>query len=116
MFTGIQHSSEWYFRVAFLVPFLRHSDAGLTLGQYIGEQERLKKVGGLERRVLQVARALPPQDMVYLRRLLMRFDEPAINWAKSGLAKFFSTDEEKNAEGKRRFVEQYFIARNGKGE
>ena len=110
LFQGIQ-PSEWHYRAAFLVPFLRYSDTGPALGEYVGEQERLNKVGNLERRVLQVARAIPPQDIVYLRRLLMRFDEPAINWAKSGLAKLFSTDEGKNAEGKRKFVEQYFIAR-----
>ncbi len=110
LFPGIQ-PSEWHYRVAFLVPFIRYSDVGPTLGEYIGEQERLKKVGGLEKRVLQVARASSPQDMVYLRRLLMRFDEPAVNWVKSGLAKLFSVNEEKNAEGKKRFVEQYFISR-----
>lgn len=114
LFPGIQ-PSEWHYRAAFLAPFIRHSDVGPTLGEYIGEQERLKKVGTLERRVLQVARASPPQDIVYLRRLLMRFDEPAVNW--SGLAKFFSVDEKKNAEGKRKFVEQYFISRHtGKEE
>lgn len=116
LFPDIQHSSEWHFRAAFLVPFIRHSDIGPALGEYIGEQERLKKVGSLDRRVLQVARAIPPQDIVYLRRLLMRFDEPEINWSKSGLAQFFSVDEKKNLEGKRKLVEQYFIARNGKGE
>lgn len=116
LFPGIQ-PSKWHYRTAFLVPFIRHSDVGPTLGEYIGEQERLKKVGSLEQRVLQVVRANPPQDMVYLRRLLMRFDEPAVNWVKSGLAKFFSEDEEKNAEGKKRFVEQYFISRyTGKEE
>lgn len=117
LFPGIQ-PSEWHYRAAFLTPFIRHSDVGPALGEYIAEQERLKKTGSLERRILQVARAIPPQDIVYLRRLLMRFAEPVINWNKSSLAQFFSTDDEKNAEGKRKFIEQYFIARHatGKGE
>jgi len=110
--------SEWHCRVAFIVPFIRHSEAGTTLGEYISAQERLKKAGNLERRILQIARAIPPQDIVYLRRLLMQFDDPVINWNKSGLAQFFSADEEKNNNGKKKLVEQYFIARHsaGKGE
>jgi len=110
--------SEWHYRVAFIAPFIRHSDTGPELGKYIGTLERSGKVGNLERRVLQIARAIPPQDIIYLRRLLMRFDEPAINWNKSGLAKLFSIDEEKNTEGKKKFIEQYFIVRHSaeKGE
>lgn len=117
LFPGIQ-PSEWHYRAAFLTPFILHSDAGPALGEYIADQERLKKTGNLERRILQIARAIPPQDIVYLRRLLMRFAEPVINWNKSGLAQFFSTDNEKNTEGKRKLIEQYFIARHatGKGE
>jgi hypothetical protein len=99
------------------VPFIRYSDAGPALGKFLADQERLKKTGNLERRVVQVARAIPHQDVIYLRRLLMRFDEPAISWKESGLAQFFSVDEDKNANGKKKLVEQYFIARHaGKGE
>ncbi len=116
LFPGLA-PSEWHFRAAFIVPFIRHSDAKPALGEYIGQQERIKKAGNLERRVLQIARATPHQDIIYLRRLLMRFDEPAINWNKSGLAQFFSIDEEKNTKGKKKFIEHYFIARHaGKGE
>lgn len=117
LFPGIS-PSDWYYRMAFIIPFLRHSEKGATLGEYIGNQERLKKAGNLERRILQIARATPHQDIIYLRRLLMRFEEPAVNWNKSGFAQFFSTDEEKNTNGKKKFVEQYFIARHnaGKGE
>jgi len=117
LFPGIT-PSEWHYRAAFIVPFLRHNESGPTLGAYIGDQERLKKAGNLERRILQIARAAPQQDIVYLRRLLMRFDEPAVNWNTSGLAQFFSLDEKKNSNGKKILVEQYFIARHraGKGE
>ena len=110
LFPGV-NPSEWHYRTAFIVPFLRHSETGPGLGEFIGTQERTGKVGNLERRILQIARSMPPQDVIYLRRLLMRFGEPVVNWNMSGLAKFFSTDEEKNAKGKRIFVEQYFIAR-----
>jgi len=117
LFPGIT-PTDWHYRAAFVVPFLRHSDSGPSLGAYIGELERSKKIGSVERRVLQIARAVPQHDIVYLRRLLMRFDEPAVNWNKSGLAQFLSVDEEKNARGKKALVEHYFIARNraGKGE
>lgn len=108
--------TEWHYRAAFIVPFLGHSEIGQGLGEFIGTQERTGKVNNLERRILQIARSMPQQDVIYLRRLLMRFDEPAINWNKSGLAQFFSTDDEKNAKGKRVFVEQYFIARECAGK
>jgi len=110
LFPGVT-PSEWHYRAAFLVPFIRHSNTSPELGKYIGMLERSGKIGNLEKRVLQIARATPPQDVIYLRRLLMRFDEPAINWNKSGLAKLFSIAAEKNSEGKKKFIEQYFIAR-----
>lgn len=118
LFPGVTPSA-WHYRVAFMVPFIGYSNDGYSLGQYIAAQERLNKAGNLERRILQIARALPNQnqDIIYLRRLMMRFDEPAINWNLSGLAQFFSIDEEKNMNGKKILIEQYFIARhNGKGE
>jgi CRISPR system Cascade subunit CasB len=111
LFPGIS-PSEWHYRAAFLVPFIRNSSSAPTMGRFIAEQERLKNTGNLERRVLQVARARPHQDVVYMRRLLMRFDEPTINWMESGLAQFFSVDKEKNTNGKKKFIEQYFIARH----
>jgi CRISPR system Cascade subunit CasB len=116
LFPGIA-PSEWHYRAAFISPFLRHSDTGPSLGKFVADQEYLKKTGNLERRVLQIARAIPPQDIIYLRRLMIRFNEPLINWNESGLAQFFSVDEEKNAIGKKKFIEQYFISRYaGKGE
>jgi CRISPR system Cascade subunit CasB len=110
LFPGIT-PSEWHYRAAFITPFIRHSDASPELGKFIGTLERSGKIGNMYRRILQIIRAAPQQDVIYLRRLLMRFDKPAINWNKSGLAQLFSTDEKKNAEGKKKFVEQYFIAR-----
>jgi len=117
LFPGIA-PSKWHYRVAFIVPFIRHSDTSPELGKYIGMLERSGKIGNIERRVLQIARATPPQDVIYLKRLLMRFDEPAINWNKSGLAKLFSENPAKNSEGKKKFIEQYFIGRHSaeKGE
>lgn len=103
--------SEWHYRAAFITPFLRHSDSGPELGKFIGDLERSGKVGNLMKRILQIARAAPPHDIIYLRRLLMRFDKPVINWNKSGLSKLFSTDTEKNTNGKKKFTEQYFVAR-----
>jgi hypothetical protein len=104
-------------RAAFIVPFLRYSDIGPTLGEYIGKQERLNNAGNFERRIIQIFRSAPHQDIIYLRQLLIRFDEPAINWVNSGLAQFFSIDEEKNLNGKKKLIKQYFIAREcaGKG-
>jgi CRISPR system Cascade subunit CasB len=110
LFPGVSPSS-WHYRVGFITPFVRYSEESPGLGKFIGNMERSGTVGNMEKRILQVARALPPQDIIYLRRLLIRFNEPAINWDKSGFAKLFSTDEKKNSEGKKKLVEQYFIAR-----
>ena len=116
LFPGITPSA-WHHRTCFIVPFIRNSNDAPTLGSFIAGQEHLKKTGNLERRILQIARAVPDQDVIYLRRLLMRFNEPVINWAESGLAQFLSVDEEKNGNGKRKLIEQYFVARHaGKGE
>lgn len=112
--------SDWHLRAAFILPFVRYSNEAPSFGEYLGTMEKTGKIGNIEKRVLQIARSSPQQDMdmIYLRRLLMRFDIPAVNWDKSGFAKLFSTEDLKNKEGKKRLLEQYFIARfsGGKGE
>jgi CRISPR system Cascade subunit CasB len=119
LFPG-DNPTRWHYRAAFIVPFLKHSENAQSLGEYIGTQERMKKVGSCEKRILQIARARPENnaDIIYLRRLLIMLKEPAVNWNYSGLSQIFSGDEEKNGIGKKKFVEQYFIAREnaGKGE
>lgn len=104
--------TDWHYRVAFIVPYIRYSDEGPTLGGFLGLQDRHNK-GNLEKRVLQIVRAnhVNNLDVIYLRRLLMRFDIPAINWNKSNLQQFFSIDDHKNSNGKKTFIEQYFVAR-----
>lgn len=114
LFPGVM-PSPWHERLAFILPFLRHSETGTSLGEFLGSH---RKANSLERRVLQIARAGSKNhsDVVYLRRLLMRFEEPAVNWGKSGLASLLSTDKEKNLRGKKQLVEHYFVARHTTGK
>ncbi|MBN1757922.1 MAG: hypothetical protein JW863_06375 [Chitinispirillaceae bacterium] len=119
LFPGIT-PTKWHLRIAFVVPFLKHSNTDKTpaLGTFIGILDR--QTSHLEKRVLQFARAgiTDHSDMIYLRRLLIYLKEPTVNWNAPGFGSLFSINEEKNEFGKKLFVEQYFIAREntGKGE
>lgn len=98
LFPG-QHPNERHRRLAYVLPCCQHSDKAKSLGAQLAEA----KVA--EARVLQVARAQAPLDMVQLRRLLT-YVEPAVDWAKFGPMVWFW-----NEKAKRQLVEDFYVAR-----
>lgn len=98
LFPG-ERPNERHFRLAFLLPCCKHAAKSKSLGAQLAEA----KIA--EARVLQVARAQAPLDMVQLRRLLMHI-EPSVDWSEFGRMIWYW-----NTRAKRQLVEDFYIAR-----
>lgn len=97
LFPG-QRPDDRHLRVAFLLPCCKHAAKAKSLGAQLAEA----KVA--EARVLQVARAHAPLDMVQLRRLLTHI-EPTVDWSEFGRMIWYWNDR-----SKRQLVEDFYIA------
>ena len=99
LFPG-QRPDDRHLRLAFVLPCCRHDPKAKSLGAQLAiAQVR-------EARVLQVARAQAPLDLIQLRRLVAHV-EPAMNWQEFGrMIWFWDRPNEK-----RRFVEDYYLAK-----
>jgi CRISPR system Cascade subunit CasB len=86
-------------RVAFFLPWCEQSK-GSPPG--LGKQLVDKRIS--EARVLQVARARPPVDLVQFRRLVIHV-EPVVDWEKFGRLLWFWEPQDK-----RKIVEDFYIA------
>lgn len=98
LFPG-QRPDDRHLRLAFLLPCCKHAAKAKSLGAQLAEA----KVA--EARVLQVARAHAPLDMVQLRRLLTHI-EPTVDWSEFGRMIWYWNDR-----AKRQLVEDFYIAR-----
>ena len=98
LFPG-QRPDDRHLRLAFLLPCCKHAAKAKSLGAQLANA----KVA--EARVLQVARAHAPLDMVQLRRLLAHI-EPTVDWSEFGRMVWFWEPKDK-----RKFVEDFYIAR-----
>ncbi len=98
LFPG-QKPDDRHRRVAFLLPCCKH-DAKV---KSFGAQLVAGKVS--EARVLQVARAQTPLDLIQLRRLLA-YIKPAVNWQEFGKMIWFWGER-----AKRQLVEDYYLAK-----
>lgn len=98
LFPG-QHPTERHLRVAYLIPCCKHAAKAKSIGAQLAEA----KVS--EERILQVARARAPLDMVQLRRLLTHI-EPTVDWSELGRMVWFWEPKDK-----RKLVEDFYIAR-----
>ncbi len=94
-----QKPDDRYLRLAFLLPCCKHDARAKSLGAQLAAA----KVS--EARVLQVARAQVPLDLIQLRRLLAHV-EPAVNWSEFGKAIWYWNDL-----AKRKLVEDYYLAK-----
>ena len=97
LFPG-QKPDDRHLRLAFLLPCCKHDVKAKSLGA------QLAKAKISEARVLQVARAHSPLDLIQLRRLLTH-TEPAVNWAEFGKTLWFWGDR-----ARRQLVEDYYLA------
>lgn len=98
LFPG-QRPDDRHLRLAFLLPCCKHATKAKSLGAQLAEA----KIA--EARVLQVARARTPLDMVQLRRLLIHI-EPTVDWSEFGRMIWYWNDR-----AKRQLVEDFYIAR-----
>lgn len=98
LFPG-QKPDERHWRLAFLLPCCKHSAKAKSLGAQLAD------ANVAEARVLQVARAHAPLDLVQLRRLLTHI-EPTVNWLDFGRMVWYWNDR-----AKRQLVEDFYIAR-----
>lgn len=97
LFPG-QKPDDRHFRLAFLLPCCKHDAKAKPLGA------QLAAARVAEARVLQVARASWPLDLVQLRRQLAHI-EPAVNWLEFGKTLWFWGER-----AKRQLVEDYYLA------
>lgn len=97
LFPG-QKPDDRHLRVVFLLPFSKHDAKGKTLGAQLA----IAKVA--EDRVMQVARARAPLDLIQLRRLLI-YVEPVLDWQKFGQMLWYW-----NEQSKRELVECFYLA------
>jgi CRISPR system Cascade subunit CasB len=98
LFPG-ERPDERHRRVAFLLPWCDGAK-----GKSPGFAEQMVAKGISEARVLQVARAPSPLDMIYFRRLAMHV-EPVVEWANFGPILWFWGDR-----SKRRIMEDFYLA------
>lgn len=93
---------EWekqaYQRMIFCLPHIRHADNERGLGRALAIGSSVS-----EKRLFQVVRSEPPNDMIQLRRIL-QMTEPVVNWPKAANLLWYW-----NERSKRDFLEEYFI-------
>lgn len=97
LFPG-QKPDDRHLRLAFFLPCCKHDAKAKSLGT------QLAKAKISEARVLQVARAHSPLDLIQLRRLLTH-TEPTLNWAEFGKTLWYWGDR-----ARRQLVEDYYLA------
>ena len=97
LFPG-QHPTERHMRLAYLIPCCKHAAKAKSLGAQLAEAKFA------EARILQVARAHAPLDIVQLRRLLTN-TEFTVDWSEFGRMVWFWEPKDK-----RKLVEDYYIA------
>jgi len=98
LFPG-QKPHERHWQLAFVLPCCRHDANAKSLGAQLATAQVA------EARVLQVARAQAPLDLIQLRRLLTHV-EPAVNWQEFGKAIWYWGEL-----SKRQLVENYYLAK-----
>lgn len=98
LFPG-QKPDDRHRRIAFLLPCCKHDAKAKSLGAQLAAAKLS------EARVLQVARAQSPLDLVQLRRLLAHI-EPVVNWQEFGKMIWFWGEQ-----AKRQLVEDYYLAK-----
>jgi CRISPR system Cascade subunit CasB len=101
LFSG-KASQEWakqaYQRLIFCLPCIRHTDDDIGIGKAL-----TKGKGVSEKRLFQVIRSNPPNDMIQLRRILQMV-EPSVNWLKAAKLLWYWNDR-----SKRDLLEEYFM-------
>lgn len=93
---GIRTDGRWE-RLVYFFPYVKHHPGNDSLGA------QLAKAKISEKRLFQVLRSHPPNDLIQLRRLVQQA-EPALDWQRFGEMIFFWNEDQK-----RRILEDYFM-------
>lgn len=101
LFSG-KVAQEWekqaYQRLIFCLPYVKHTSEEVGLGKALA-----KGKGVSEKRLFQVIRSEPPNDMIQLRRILQMV-EPSVNWPRAARLLWYWNDR-----SKRDLLEEYFM-------
>jgi len=101
LFSG-RASSEWekqaYQRLIFCLPYIRYTERRIGLGEALAAG---KGIG--EKRLFQVVRSEPPNDMLQLRRIL-QMAKPTVYWPAAARLLWYW-----NERSKRDLLEDYFM-------
>lgn len=101
LFSG-KASQDWakqaYQRLIFCLPCIKHTDEEVGLGKALARGKGIS-----EKRLFQVVRSNPPNDMIQLRRILQMV-EPTVNWPRAATLLWYW-----NERSKRDLLEEYFM-------
>jgi CRISPR system Cascade subunit CasB len=94
----------WKERIAYLLPWAEHKPGAPPLGQQlpVANRKEIEK-SGMAKRLYQIVRASPPNDLNQLRRLL-QFVEPKLDWNRFGKSVYYW-----GPEVKRHLIEEFFV-------
>ncbi len=101
LFSGIKTDTR-HQRIAFFLPLAGHVEGGTGMGR------QLAKAKISEKRMFQVLRSQPPNDLIQLRRLVQQA-EPQLDWQKFGEMLYYWGDEQK-----RWLMEDFFMHQQSK--
>jgi len=97
--SGQKPDTQWR-RVILFLPCAPHNNNADTLGAQLA-RSRIN-----EKRLFQIARSEPPNDLLYLRRILQQ-TQPVVNWQQFGEMLYFWGDNRK-----KKLLEDYFTTIN----
>lgn len=93
---------EWekqaYQRLIFCLPCIKHTGEEVSLGRALAKGKWVS-----EKRLFQIIRSDPPNDMIQLRRILQMV-EPTVNWPRAAKLLWHW-----NERSKRDLLEDYFV-------
>jgi CRISPR system Cascade subunit CasB len=101
LFPGMRPLS-WCQRMAFILPWAKHAEGAFSLGRQLAQK------GISEKRIYHVVRAVYPNDLIQLRRLVQHI-EPRLDWRSFGKTLYYGGDRW-SSPAKRRLLEDFFVS------
>ena len=90
-------------RLVFCLPFITHTDKEISLGTALAGGGSHGKSAVSDKRLFQMIRSEPPNDLIQLRRIL-KMVEPSLHWPLAARLLWYW-----NERGKRQLLEDYFL-------